>query len=323
MTITEQLAAFVAAVRALTPDPQRLMDLEAQIETSQTELERATEEYSLLTDTAAAKAKALQEFIAIGALLGFTPGDQPAPVDPPPVDPPTTELTKFPTEPVVHHNYSQVYHPIEGAQPGKMPAGFSFLFDNLLPTPEGELIHQLFETSGAAIKWEQEKKLWKTQGHYMVEATFGSNVPGVVYNPLWLYSEGAIEGGHEFDFEYMNGRLEYNLHNGSGGMRVRAVQKDLGGHRCRWEIIRRPTETVMRVTSLTDGWMDSLTLTPASVAELAKVAGAPVNLRMPGNTIPMFPATELWRSRWNDWSGVWVPQTEPVWMTLHGYSFTA
>jgi hypothetical protein len=322
MTTTEQLIAdFLAAVRAMNPDPQRLMDLEAQIETSQTALDRATEEYALLTDLPAAKAKALAAFIALGEALNFSTPVEPGPVDPPPVDPPPTELTKFSTTKVTRWNYNDVYHPIEGAQPGKMPAGFAFLFDNVNPNADGELVHTLTELGGGAIKWEAEKKLAKTQGDYMVEATFDRIVPNVVYNPLWLYSEGSAEGGHEYDFEYMNGRLEYNLHNGSGGKRMRAVMKDLGGHRCRWQIIRRPMETVMKVTSLTDGWTDSLVIDPKFVADLAAQQPAPPNLRMPPDNIPMFPATELWRSRWNDWSGAWVPQTEPVRMTIHGYRF--
>lgn len=320
------LTDFVAAVRAMTPDPQKIMDLEAEIDTHQTLLEKAKAEYAVLTDVPAAASRVRELFIQIGEALGIELS-QPGPTDPVPTDPPVTELTKFPVDPVVRHNYNQVYHPIEGAQPGKMPAGFAFLFSNVLPNQDGELVHSLYETSGAAIKWEAEKKLQKTQGHYMVEATISRIVPGVVYNPLWLYSEGAAEGGHEFDFEIMwdaatgLARVEYNLHNGNGGMRMRSVTKDLEGHRIRPEIIRRAGAVTMRITSLTDGWTDELLLTPATVAEVAKVAGAPVNLRMPGDNIAMFPATELWRSKWDSWSGTWVPQTEAVKMTLHGYSF--
>ena len=248
------------------------------------------------------------------------------PTVPAPAVPVNSALKTFPTTAIARWNYDQVYHPVEGAQPGKMPDGFIFDFNNLVPNQQGELIHRLNAVGGAAIKWESEKKLKKTQGHYIVEATFGDPIwPNVVYNPLWLFSEGDAQGGHEFDFEYMNGRLEYNLHNGRGGFTMKSTLKDLGGHRCRWEIIRRPDSVTMKVTSLTDGWTDELEITPALVASWTTRAGAPANLVFPPNTVAMFPVTELWRTRWPNWSGTWkdLPAGEYVTMTLHGYNFLA
>jgi len=93
------------------------------------------------------------------------------------------------------------------------------------------------------------------------------------------------------------------------------------GARLRWEIDRKPDLVTMKVTSLTDGWTDSLEITPAKVSEWAAQPGAPANLRFPPNTIPMFPVTELWRCRWPDWCGTWAPQATPVDMTIHGYRF--
>jgi len=53
--------------------------------------------------------------------------------------------------------------------------------------------------------------------------------------------------------------------------------------------------------------------------------GAPVNLVFPSDNMAMFPLTELWRSRWPNWSGTWVdlPTGQYVTMTLHGYNFLA
>lgn len=233
------------------------------------------------------------------------------------------ELTLFPTQPVQRWNYNQVYHPIEGAQPGKFPPGFTLDFFYIKPNAQGELVHELDGSKGSAIKWEAEKKLRKTQGHYVVEATINRVAPGVVYAPLWLYSEGAAEPYHEYDFEYMNGRLEYNLHNGRGGFNMRKVDKDLTGHRVRYEIIRTPGLVTMRATSLTDGWTDELVITPSLVSTWATQTGAPPELRFPADNIAMYPVTELWISKWPAWSGTWDPATQvPITMTLHGYSFT-
>ncbi|MBK8196967.1 MAG: hypothetical protein IPK75_01265 [Acidobacteria bacterium] len=311
--VAELLQSLNAAVAAIEPDPvevealtQKAAALEAELAATRAQLA------SLETGRAERLAEAQRLWRQLGTFLMVTPD----------VPPPATGLTLFPTQSVAYQNYNQVYHPIEGAQPGKMPDGFSFAFGNLVPTADGALIHRLTGTTGAAIKWEAEKKLAKTQGHYVTEATIPRVVPGVVYNPLWLYSEGSAEGGHEFDFEYMQGRLEYNLHNGSGGYRMKAVNKDLSGHRVRWEIVRRPGRVTMRATSLTDGWTDELVITPAQVAAWAAQGGTPPNLRFPPDTVPMFPVTELWRCRWADWCGTWNPATPvPVEMILHGYRF--
>lgn len=234
------------------------------------------------------------------------------------------ELTKFSPSPVEYRNYDQVYHPIEGHQPSKFPAGFEFRFAAVEPQPDGTIVQRLTESWGSAIKWEGERQRRKTQGKYVTETTISEVWPGVVYAPLWLYSEGSAEGGHEFDFEYMNGRLEYNLHNGKGGFRMRSVEKDLGGHRVRWTIERRPGRVIMSVQSLTDGWSDKLVVHRNMVAEWAKQKGAPPNLRFPPDSIPMFPLTELWRCRSPGWCGTWKPLTpgETIDMTIHGYRFS-
>lgn len=256
-------------------------------------------------------------WIVAGATAPIVP-----PVDPTPVDPTAVTLNTFSTSPTPRWVYSGVYHPIEGPQTGKMPDTFSLDYFYIVPTALGELVHKLDANKGSAIKWEQEKSLHRTQGHYIVEATMDSQHPGVVYAPLWLYSEGASEPYHEYDFEIMTGRVEYNLHNGNGGFNMRKVNKDLTGHRVRYEIIRRPDLVTMRVTSLTDGWTDSLEITPAKVTQWAAQPGAPANLRFPANTIAMFPVTEFWRCRWPTWCGTWqdLPAGETVDMTIHGYA---
>jgi hypothetical protein len=234
------------------------------------------------------------------------------------------ELTRFPASPVEYQNYNQAYHPLEGHQPTKFPPGFEFRFAAVEPQPDGSIMHKLTETWGSAIKWEGERQLARTQGKYVVEATISEVWPGVVYAPLWLYSEGSAEGGHEFDFEYMNGRLEYNLHNGNGGYRMRSVEKDLAGHRVRWTIERRPGRVTMSVRSLTDGWTDRLVVQPKTVARWASEDGAPANLRLPPDTTPMFPFTELWRCNAPGWCGTWKPLApgQTINMTLHGYRFS-
>lgn len=233
----------------------------------------------------------------------------------------SAHLIRFPSEPVERYSYSQVYHPIEGPQPGKMPRGFSLRFDQIIPLPDGALLHRLDERAGAAIKWEREMRRARTEGHYMVEATINHIRPGVVYAPLWLFSEGSEEPGHEYDFEIVDGRLEYNLHNGRGGFNMRRVEKDLGTHRVRYEIIRRPGEVTMRVTSLTDDWSDELVITPDLVAGWAEQPGAPPELAFPPDNVSMYPVTELWRCRWPDWCGRWqpLPPGKYVEMTVHGY----
>lgn len=233
-------------------------------------------------------------------------------------------LTPFPVEPVAYRDYDQVYHPIEGRQPAKFPPGFALDYAAVQPQPDGSLIHRLTETRGAAIKWESERRQGKTRGKYIVETTFSEVWPGVVYAPLWLFSEGGPDGGHEYDFEYLNGRLEYNLHNGNGGFRMRSVKKDLGGHRVRWTIDRRPGRVRMSVVSLTDGWRDEIIIKPSMVANWARLEGAPANLEFPPDTVPMHPVTELWRCRSPAWCGTWKPLApgQTINMTVHGYSFT-
>ena len=251
----------------------------------------------------------------------------PAPVTPitPVAPPPITNvvLTKFSPTPVALYNYNDIYHPLTGPQPGKQPDGWVFAFENNVPNVAGELVHKLTNFKASGIKWEAEKKLKKTQGHYITEATLPNLRNGVISNPLWLYSEGAAEGGHEYDFELMNGRIEYNLHNGNGGFTMKKTEKDLSGHRVRFEIIRRPGIVTMRITSLTDGFTDQLIITPEIVKNWATKTGAPVNLRFPPDNIAMFPLTEHWISRWDSWSGTWIPLsgTQSIDMILHGYSF--
>lgn len=230
-------------------------------------------------------------------------------------------LVRFPSQPVERHNYSQIYHPIEGPQPYKMPDGFSFRFDHVLPQADGSLVHRVDARAGGAIKWERELSRARKEGHYTVEATINQIHPGIVYAPLWLFSEGSSEEGHEYDFEIMQGRIEYNLHNGRGGFNMRKVEKDIAGHRMRYEIIRRPGEVTMRVESLTDGWRDEMVVTPARVAEWARQEGAPEDLRFPPDDVAMFPVTELWRCRWPEWCGEWTtpPAGKAIEMVVHGY----
>ena len=83
-------------------------------------------------------------------------------------------------------NYDQVYHPIEGKQPAKFPDGFEFRFAGVEPQPDGSVVQRLTESWGSAIKWEGERRLRKTQGKYVVEATISKVWPGVVYAPLWI-----------------------------------------------------------------------------------------------------------------------------------------
>jgi hypothetical protein len=100
-------------------------------------------------------------------------------------------LTPFPASAVEYRNYAQVYHPLEGHQPNKFPPDFEFRFDAVQPQPDGSIVQKLTESWGSAIKWEGERELAKTQGKYVVEATISEVWPGVVYAPLWLYSEGS------------------------------------------------------------------------------------------------------------------------------------
>lgn len=278
---------------------------------------------------------------AINALEAFyattVPAAPPAPPPPPPPPAPPSGLTLFKATDVIKHRYGDsVWHPVEGFQSGKMQAGWSFAFDALTVQPDGSLLHRLTNTQAAAIKWEGEKRLKKTQGHYATEATFRTR-PGVVFNPLWLFSEGdPTNGGHEFDFEYMDGRLEYNLHS-PGGYNMKSVYKDLDGHRCRWEIIRRPGKCTMKVTSLKDGWTDSLEISPEIIAGWkATRANVPASVAFPKDTVAMFPMTELWVANqgwgldpWNGdttpWSGKWEPLSagDSVDMVIHGYKFDA
>jgi len=233
------------------------------------------------------------------------------------------ELKRFPAGPIAFRNYKQAIHPIEGNQSKLLP-GWTFNFDNVIVTPDAEVITRITEGNVAAFKWELEKRKARKRGRYIVEATLPKTRPGVVAAPLWLYSEGAREGAHEFDFELMNGRIEYNLHNGNGGFNMRRVNKDLGGHRVRFEIERRPNKVTMRVESLTDGFKDELVVNPRKVRKWAKEPGAPKKLRWPPNRMAMFPVMEFWVSNSADWAGEWQPLSsgESIEMTMHGYSFT-
>jgi|GEM_PF-3135178 len=230
-------------------------------------------------------------------------------------------LVRFPSTAVEKSNYDQVYHPIVGPQPSKMPGGFSFRFDRVIPQTDGSLLHRLDARAGGAIKWERELRRARTQGHYTVEATIDRIWPGVVYAPLWLFAEGPQAWGHEFDFELVNGALEFNLHNGRGGFNMHRAEKDLTGHRMRYEIIRRPGKVTMRATSLTDGWSEELVITPEKVAAWARQPGAPEGLTFPPDNVAMFPVTELWRCKWPEWCGKWedLPPGTYVDMIVHGY----
>jgi hypothetical protein len=243
----------------------------------------------------------------------------PPPPPPPPPAPPVTGYTLDTFGPITKYNYNGIWHPIEGPQPGKQPDGWSFLYDNIV-LRNGELVHLVNDFGNCGIKWESEKRARKTQGHYIVEATMPVIENGLVCAPLWLYSEGAVEPYHEFDFELMNRRIEYNLHNGRGGFNMKKVEKDLSGHKVRFEIIRRPNVVTMRVTSLTDGFTDELVITPELVAQWSQRTGAPAELRFPGNNIAMFPMTEFWVSRFPSWTGTWVSGQRKE-MVVHGYKF--
>lgn len=230
-------------------------------------------------------------------------------------------LVRFPSTAVEKSNYDQVYHPIVGPQPSKMPGGFSFRFDRVIPQADGSLLHRLDARAGGAIKWERELRRARTQGHYTVEATIDRIWPGVVYAPLWLFAEGPQAWGHEFDFELVNGALEFNLHNGRGGFNMHRAEKDLTGHRMRYEIIRRPGKVTMRATSLIDGWSEELVITPEKVAAWARRPDAPEGLTFPPDNVAMFPVTELWRCKWPEWCGKWedLPPGTYVDMIVHGY----
>lgn len=232
-------------------------------------------------------------------------------------------LQRFPEGPIDFRNYKQAIHPIEGYQTKFLP-GWTFSFDNVIVTPDAEVITRITEGKNAAFKWELEKRKARKRGRYIVEATLPKTRPGVVAAPLWLYSEGAREGAHEFDFELMNGRIEYNLHNGNGGFNMRKVNKDLGGHRVRFEIDRRPNKVTMRIESLTDGFKDELVVTPRKVRSWAKQPGAPKKLRWPPNRMAMYPVMEFWVSNSPDWVGKWqtLAPGQSIEMTMHGYSFT-
>lgn len=256
------------------------------------------------------RAQAAQLWQDLGALMEF-----------PPRATDSSGLVLFPSTAVEKSNYEQVYHPIVGPQPSKMPGGFSFRFDRVIPQADGSLLHRLDARAGGAIKWERELRRARTQGHYTVEATIDRIWPGVVYAPLWLFAEGPDAWGHEFDFELVNGALEFNLHNGRGGFNMHRVEKDLTGHRVRYEIIRRPGKVTMRATSLTDGWKEELLITPEKVKAWAKQDGAPEGLHFPPDNVAMFPVTELWRCKWPDWCGKWedLPAGTYVDMIVHGY----
>ncbi|PKP80561.1 MAG: hypothetical protein CVT79_14855 [Alphaproteobacteria bacterium HGW-Alphaproteobacteria-18] len=256
------------------------------------------------------RTQAAQLWQDLGALMELPP---------PPGD--ANGLLRFPSKAVERSNYDQVYHPIVGPQPSKMPSGFSFRFDRVIPQADGSLLHRLDSRAGGAIKWERELRRARTQGHYTVEATIERVWPGVVYAPLWLFAEGPQAWGHEYDFELVNGTLEFNLHNGRGGFNMHRVKKDLTGHRMRYEIIRRPGKVTMRATSLTDGWKEELVITPEKVKAWAKQDGAPQGLHFPPETVAMFPVTELWRCRWAEWCGQWrdLPPGTYVDMVVHGY----
>lgn len=258
----------------------------------------------------AQRAQAAQLWQDLGALMELpAPGTE------------TSGLVRFPSTAVERSNYDQVYHPIVASQPSKMPSGFSFRFDRIIPQADGSLLHRLDARAGGAIKWERELRRARTQGHYTVEATIDRVSPGVVYAPLWLFAEGPQAWGHEFDFELVNGALEFNLHNGRGGFNMHRIEKDLAGHRMRYEIIRRPSKVTMRATSLTDGWSEELVITPEKVDAWSKQPGAPEGLQFPPDNVAMFPVTELWRCKWPEWCGKWedLPPGTYVDMVVHGY----
>lgn len=272
--------------------------------------EDETEIAALKDRVRAQRAQAAQLWQDLGALMELPPQATDA-----------SGLVRFPSTAVEKSNYDQVYHPIVGPQPSKMPGGFSFRFDRVIPQADGSLLHRLDARAGGAIKWERELRRARTQGHYTVEATINRIWPGVVYAPLWLFAEGPDAWGHEFDFELVNGALEFNLHNGRGGFNMHRAEKDLTGHRVRYEIIRRPGKVTMRATSLTDGWREELVITPEKVDAWSKQEGAPEGLHFPPDSVAMFPVTELWRCKWPEWCGKWqdLPPGTYVDMVVHGY----
>lgn len=336
--VAELIESLAAAVEAIEADPAEVAALEA--EAAALEAEIAARQASLTevrgrraaleTGKAARLAEAQRLWRQLGTFLMVSP-DEPLPDGQDDLT-----LTKFSASDVVRHDYNaSVWHPVEGYQ-SKMEPGWAFTFDAVQVQPDGSLLHSLTNTAAASIKWEGEKRKHKTSGHYIVEATF-SIPPGVIANPLWLFSEGdPRNGGAELDFEYMDGRLEYNLHS-PGGYLMKAVEVDLNDERCRWEIILFENEdkALMRVTRLRDGWTDSLEISPAIIADWkATRTGVPASVAFPSG-LQMFPMTELWVANqqwgldpWNGdntpWSGKWVPLPpgETVDMTIHGYRFT-
>lgn len=306
--ISKTLERLTAAAAAIDADEARLIALRRAPDAPAHADEAAALEASIV----ARREIAARLWQDLGALMELAPPFHDS-----------SHLVRFPSERVQRGNYDQIYHPIEGPQPAKMPAGFSLDFDKVIPQPDGSLLHRLDERRGAAIKWERELQRGRTQGHYLVEATINHLRPGVVYAPLWLFAEGPQEWGHEYDFEIVDGRLEFNLHNGQGGFRMHSVDKDLSGHRVRYEIIRRPGEVTMRATSLTDGWSEEIVITPEQVAEWAEEPGAPPGLHFPPDHAAMFPVTELWRCHTPEWCGQWraLPPGRYVEMVVHGYRF--
>lgn len=303
--IGKNLERLHTAAAALHTDDARLIALRRSPEAADHQAEIEALEAQIRDQ----RAHAAQLWQNLGALMELAPPHDPG------------ALVRFPSETIERYNYRQIYHPIEGPQPGKMASDFAFRFDRVIPQPDGSLVHRLDGWAGGAVKWEMEVQRARTQAHYTVEATFNQIWPGVVYAPLWLYAEGPQEWGHEFDFEYMDGRLEFNLHNGRGGFHMHKVQKDLAGHRVRYEILRRPGLVTMRATSLTDGWSEELVITPEKVAGWAAQDGAPEGLVFPPDHVAMFPVTELWRCRWPEWCGQWrdLPPGSYVDMVVHGY----
>lgn len=304
--IARNLERLHAVTATLYQDESRLAALRFEMETPTGPDEMDT----LRARIQSQRAAAAQLWLDLGALLELAP----------PSDDPN-QLVRFPSEPIEQGNYNQVYHPILGPQPKKMPSGFSFQFDRVIPQADGSLLHRLDARAGGAIKWERELGRARTQGHYMVEATINRVWPGVVYAPLWLFAEGPEAWGHEYDFELVNGVLEFNLHNGDGGFNMHRVEKDLAGHRVRYEITRRTGKVTMRATSLTDGWREEIVITPEKVKQWALQEDAPENLIFPPDTIAMFPVIELWRCRWPEWCGKWedLPSGAYVDMVVHGY----
>ncbi|MBI1401470.1 hypothetical protein [Hyphomonas sp.] len=327
--MTELLQSLAEAVAAIEPDPAEVEALTVKVAALEAEL---TATRAQLASLETGRAERLAEAQRLWRQLGTFLMAEPHVIDPP-ADP---GLTKFSAAEVIRHNYAaSLWHPIEGYQ-SKMEPGWTFDFGAVQVQPDGSLLHRLTNTAAASIKWEGEKRLKKTRGLYQVRATFEAR-PGVIAAPVWLYSEGWREGGHELDIEIMDGRIEYNLHTASGaGFNMRSVEKDLGGHVVDYFIDRRDNDRiVMRVVSLTDGWTDELVITPAQIAAWKAAGNAPADLKPIPSDAEMFPATELWVANqqwgldpWNGdltpWSGKWVPLPagEAVDMLIIGYRFT-